>query len=150
MSKDNVYPYGAGRFQMPSSEGQIQNPYDIDSRLLQDMQQRGIEPVYCERINLGVAGTRFLPVPGYHFVQYGDDNSATLAADTSTLVYVSINKESVEANPFPAKNSRGFSGPFAKLMLSWPAQMNGGNARWCTFIVYKSCERPWINGEVCT
>lgn len=146
----NKFPYGGPRFEVPSEAGQINNPYDIDSRLLQDMQQRGIEPVYCERINLGTAGTKFLNVPGYHFVQYGDDNSATLAADTSTLVYVSVNKESLDANPFPAKSSRGFSGPFGKLFLSWPAQMNGGNARWCTFIVYKCSQQPWINGEVCT
>ena len=150
MSKDNNYPYGPGRFHTPHSAGQIQSPYDMDSNLLQDLQQRGIEPVYCERINLGTAGEKFLNIMGYHFVQFGDDNSANLAADTTTLVYVSPNSKSAIANPYPAKNSRGFSGPFNGLYLTWPAQKNAGNDRWCTFIVYKSSERPWINGETCT
>lgn len=148
---DNEYPYRArNKFQIPISGNEVVNPYDHDSRLFQDLVQRGYSPTFVQTVNLGTAGSVFLPVGGFHFVVYGHDGSATKAADTSVLVNVSINKQCDDVAPFPAKNARGFSGPFGQLFCSWPAQVNGSNPRYADIIIFKGAEQPWIDGEACT
>jgi hypothetical protein len=144
----NDYPYrNGGRFQTPNSQGQIENPYDQDSRLFQDLEQRGLLPVRSHRLNLTTAGSLYLADTGFHFVQFGDDNSSIRTVNTTSYVEVWINAKSDNGSPgFPAKHARGFSGPFSGLFLSWPAQNNV----YCTFIIFKGAEKPWIDGESAT
>lgn len=142
------YPYdNRGRFIEPDSKRQIISPYDQDSRLFQDLAQRGIRPVKVVRIALAAAGQMSIPESGYHFVMYGDDGATPPAVNTTAIVYAQINTDRDQGDtPFPAKHARGFSGPFQGLFLTWPAQ----NGVYANVIIFKSAERPWIDGESAT
>jgi len=143
--------YPGNRFQVPDNQKQVKSPYDQDSSLFQDLVARNVSGFFVQTINLGVAGSLTVPVEGYHFVFYGHDNSTNKAVDSTILVNAWINTlANPGTNPFPAKHARGFSGPFGSLYLEWPAQMNGMNARYADLVVYKSIERPWIDGETPT
>lgn len=147
----NQYPYRSDeKFQTPNSQGQIVNPYDQDSRLFQDLIQRQYAPVHVETINLSVAGSKFINVPGFHFVCYFHDKSAIKNNVTNGMVNVFINRNSNDgSNPFPAKHARGFSGPFAYLFIEWVAQ-NTPSPVFVDVIVFKGAQKPWIDGESCT
>ena len=139
--------YFGDKFKSKKSSEQPYSPYDENSKLFEDLAQRNYSPVSVVRLDLTSAGSTFVNIPGYHFVILGDDNSANKAVNTNILVNVWINKRANSGeNPFPAKNARGFSGPFAYLYLEWAAQ----SGAYADLIIYKSCERPWIDGETCT
>ncbi len=144
----NDYPYrGKDRFEIPNSQGQITNPYDQDSRLFQDLEQRGLLPIRVFRQSLVTAGSLYIPDTGFHFVLYGDDNSAIRTINTTAYIEVWINAKGEGASPgFPAKHARGFSGPFSGLYLKWPAQ----TGVFCNFVIFKGAEKPWIDGESAT
>lgn len=161
MRDGNEAPYLDGnRFQTPNTLREIRSPYDQDSRLFQDLAQRQVVPVKVYRIDLSVAGEMKIDEPGYHFVQYGwvysDPNTTpptvgNKPVNTTTLVNVHINQQSAALpQPFPAKHARGYSGPFGQLYLTWDAQTSGGNPILCDFLIFKSYERPWIDGESAT
>lgn len=148
---DGQYPYrNRDKFVVPDSNREVVNPYDQDSRLFQDLVQRKYEPVFVVTLDFSQAGSLHLPVSGFHFVVYGHDGQPNKGADTSVLVNVSINQQSAMPNPYPAKNARGYSGPFAQLYLEWPQQLNMGEPRFADFIIYKGWNKPWIDGEACT
>lgn len=145
---ENRYPYLQGdRFQTPNSQKDIASPYDHDSALFQDLEQRGIMPVYVETLNLSTAGGKFINVSGFHFVLYGHTNVAIKTIDTTAYASVWINQKTPQGNnPFPAKHARGFSGPFAFLYLEWPAQNNV----YVDVVIFKGSQKPWIDGETPT
>jgi len=148
-SSDNRYPYLPGnRYLGSDPTRQISSPYDEDSRLFDDLKQREIRPVSVKTIDLSTAGSLELSDTGYHFVIYGHDGSSNKAVNTTAFVEVQINTGGQDKgyNKFPAKHARGFSGPFSGLYLSWPAQ----SGVYCDLIIYKSYERPWIDGESAT
>lgn len=151
MSNDNQYPYrGQNRFQISDPNRQIVSPYDFDSNLIQDMKQRSVKPVKVYPLNLGTAGSLLIDEPGYHFVIYGKE-SATGAVNTTASVRVWISQMSNDGStPFPAKHARGFSGIYTSLYLEWDAQLSGGQPVLADVIVFKSSERPWIDGESAT
>lgn len=136
------------RFQTPDSNKQVVNPYDLDSRLFQDLAQRKINPVtVIPNIDLTTAGELAVPKPGFHFVIYGHDGSATKTVNTTALVNVLVNQQyNTGEAAYPAKHARGFSGPFASLYLSWPAQPNV----YCDLVILLNPDHPWIDGESAT
>ena len=143
----NRYPYTMDpRFVTPTGSGQIASPYDEDSRLFQDLQQRGLQPVFVTTLSLATAGSLSIPITGYHFVLYGHDGSSIKTVNTTAYAGVSINTTTSVPNPYPAKHARGFSGPFNGLHVQWPAQAGV----YADLVVYKSAERPWIDGESAT
>lgn len=157
MNGDNRFPYdNGGRFQEPNSLKQIISPYDMDSRLLQDLQQRGIRPVKVFKIDLSVAGQLQIKDSGFHFVQYGwmqqtPGTDGNKPVNTTSLVNVQINTDhDAGFDQFPAKHARGFSGPFNGLFLTWIAQTSAGQPIYCDFILFKSSDKPWIDGESAT
>lgn len=147
----NQYNYGQ-RFVGGDNLKQVISPYDQDSKLFEDLKQRGIKPVKVVTIDLSVAGSRVLDEPGFHFVQWGFENSAGKPVNTTSLVQVLINQISDNGEePFPAKHARGFSGPFASLFLKWDAQLAGGSTPvFCSFVIFKGAQEPWIDGEAGT
>lgn len=143
--------YPGPRFEMPDVRRQIENPYDHDSGTFQDLVARNLRPVFVQTLNLGTAGQLLLNVEGYHFVIYGHDGSSNKAVDTTVLVNAWINLQTNDGTtPFPAKHARGFTGPFEKLYIEWPAQTNLGNPRYCDMIIFKTPMKPWIDGEAPT
>lgn len=146
----NQYPYRGPlnqRFERPDSNKEIVNPYDLDSKLFQDLAQRKINPVFVTTIDLRTAGQLSLPKPGFHFVIYGHDGSATKTVNTTVLVSAIINNINDDGStPFPAKHARGFSGPFHGLWLSWTAQANA----YADVLVFLNPDKPWIDGESAT
>ena len=148
----NEFPYRPGdRFTTPNPQGQVDSPYDFDSRVLQDLKQRNISPVFVDTIDLSVAGSRYYNQPGYHFVIWGHDGSAIKTVNTTALVNAFINKNSNDGlTPFPAKHARGFTGVFSQLYVEWPAQTSAGLPVYCDLAIFKSSDLPWIDGESCT
>lgn len=142
------YPYlPKGVFIQPQENEEIDLPYVMDSRLLQDLEQRNREAVFVTTLNLSTAGEMLISQPGFHFCIYGHDGTSIKTVDTTAYVGVFINKQNIDgSNPFPAKHARGFSGPFSKLYLQWPAQNNV----YCDLVIYKGSQKPWIDGESCT
>lgn len=149
MSNDNRYPYGpGGRFIQPDRAGQVDNPYDQDSRLFQDLDQRKLKPVSVIRLDVSTAGFTWIKESGYHFVCFGDDGSVLQATKTTILVNAYINASTDSGgNPFPAKHNRGFSGPFYQLYLTWPAN---GTSTFVNLVIYKNWAQPWVDGETAT
>lgn len=156
MSEDSrLIPYLQGnRFETPNTLKEIYSPYDQDSKLFQDLIQRGIMPIKTWRFSVAAAGSLLIDEPGFHFVIYGDDDAiatAVPAVDTTVQVNVYINQRSPAAgHSFPAKHARGFSGPFSALYLEWVAQSVMASRPHATLVVFKSKERPWIDGEAPT
>ena len=149
MSGENRYPYLHGnRFVVPDSIRQVSSPYDQDSRLWEDLVQRGIRPVSVRTINLEVAGQLSIDETGYHFVIYGHDGSLIKTVNTQAFVGVQINTkiDRQDQVAFPAKHARGYSGPFNGLFITWPAQVGV----YADLLIFKSFERPWIDGESAT
>ena len=150
----NQYPYRQeNRFQTPSRSGQVVSPYDQDSALFQDLDQRATQVTYTQTINLSEAGSLLIPVSGYHFCCYGHDGQDNKTVDTTVLLNAYINQQSDAGGPnaaFPAKHGRGYSGPFAKIFFTWPAQENSGQPRYADIVIYKGANQPWIDGEAPT
>ena len=148
----NQYPYlDRDRFVRPDTNKDIVNPYDLDSRLFQDLAQRGINPCFVQTINLGTAGQLSIQKPGFHFVIYGHDGSTNKTVNTTALVNTWINQRNNNGDvPFPAKHARGFSGPFTGLYLEWPAQQSAGLDIYCDLIIFQNPDKPWIDGESAT
>lgn len=144
----NEYPYrGQGRFQIANPNEQIVSPYDFDSNLLTDLKQRSVKPVRVYPLNLGTAGSLLIDEPGYHFVIYGKEAS-TGAVNTTIQVSAWINQNCDDgSNPFPARHARGFSGPFAQLFLKWSAQQSAGVDILADVVIFKSADKPWVDGE---
>jgi len=147
---NNQYPYRGlsdPRYQKPDSNQQVVNPYDLDSRLFQELAQTKRLPYFMTTIDLRTAGSLSLPKNGFHFVAYGHDGSATKTVNTTILVSVLANTiQDTGDAAFPAKHARGFSGPFSGLYISWTAQSNA----YCDFIVFMNPDKPWVDGESCT
>lgn len=153
--EDQLQKYLQGnRFQTPDTLREINSPYDQDSKLFQDLIQRGIMPVKTWRVSVATAGSLLIDEPGYHFVVYGDDGSVATpvpAINTTIQLNAYINqRSSANGHPFPAKHARGFSGPFASLYFEWVAQAVMASTPFATIIVFKSKEKPWIDGESAT
>lgn len=139
------------RFQTPDNLKQIESPYDQDSKLFQDLIQRQIMPVKVRRFSVATAGSTLIQESGFHFVIYGDDGGVATpvpAVNTQIQVDVYINAQSsAPGNGFPAKHARGFSGPFSQLYLEWVAQSVMGSTPYATLVIFKSKDKPWIDGE---
>lgn len=149
---NNNYPYrNRDKYEIPQSDREVTNPYDQDSKLFQDLEQRDYDCVYVQSINLGVAGSLYLPKSGYHFCVFGRDASTNKAVDTTVLLNIWINKKTNNGSvPYPAKHGRGYSGPFSRLYIEWPAQTNGASSRFLDLVIYKCINQPWIDGEAPT
>lgn len=154
--KNKYYP--RKRFQVPAlaNQAQFENPYDIPSDLLQDLIQRKLQPYKVTTIDLSVAGTLELNVPGYAIVQYGFETSqaSVRTVDTTSFMQMFL-EENVPGDAstgipsetgFPLKHSRGYRGPFTKVFLWWPAQ----NDVSCDIVVHRYMDMPWVNGESAT
>lgn len=147
MSNEWGKTYPGDRYQSKTSKEKIVTPYDESSKLFEELAQTGYQPVFIQTINLTSAGSAFINVPGYHFVFYGHDGSTAKPVNTNILVNTWINKRTNDGTTgFPAKHARGYSGPFAFLALEWAAQSNA----YADLIIFKSNEKPWIDGEACT
>lgn len=134
------------RFQQGPWPEQVRNPLDINDPVIQDMISRAPKPYHVENINLSVAGSKQILVPGFHVVMYGyQTNSAIKAVNTQAFMdmYWGINKS---GTPFPAKHARGMSAPFQGLWLEWPAQANVS----VDLVIWHGMYRPYIDGESCT
>ncbi len=127
----------------------IHNPFDMDGPQIQDLKQRKVIPVVVqESISLANAGELALNIPGRAIVIYGHDNSAIKTVNTTAFVSMQFNKDSWEASQggFPAKHARGFRGPFANVVLKWPAQ----NGVYIDIVIHQYEGQPWVDGETCT
>lgn len=147
----NQYPYrgiGDERYQKPDSNGQTVNPYDLDSKLFQELAQTKRAAYFVvPNINLTTAGSLSIPKAGFHFVIFGHDGSAIKTVNTTAYVSAQVNTQYDTGDAgFPAKHARGFSGPFSGLYISWPAQNNV----YCDLVIYFNPDKPWIDGESCT
>lgn len=151
---ENRFPFNIeNRFTHEKNvDGEIVNPYDIDSRLLDDMVKRGLGPVHVETINLGTANAGyFVNVAGRAFVLYGyASDSATKAVNTTIYVPAYIAQKGAIGPAFPAKHGRGFIGPFPWLTLAWASQKSAGVDIYADLIIFRGSDRPWIDGETCT
>lgn len=146
----NIFGYrgvGNDRYVKPDTNGQVVNPYDLDSRLFQELAQTKRLPYFVQTLDLRTANSLSLPKNGFHFVCYGHDGSATKTVNTTILVNVWANTINNTGDaPFPAKHARGFSGPFSGLYLEWSAQANA----YADFIIFMNPDTPWLDGESCT
>ena len=144
----NRYPgQNQDRFQSKLESEVIITPYDQDSKLFEDLQQRNVSPVHVQTVSLASAGSLMIPYSGFHFVCYGHDGSATKITNTTAYIKAFINKRANDGgDPFPAKHARGFSGPFASLYFEWTAQAGV----FMDIVILRSPDRPWIDGESCT
>lgn len=147
----NVTPYREHeKFKRADSNKEVVNPYDHDTRLMQDLKQRGYNPAFVQTLNLSVANEILIERFGYHFVIYGHDGSTNKAVNTTAFVNVWINQMTRQLDtPFPAKHARGFSGPFSSLYLQWPAQASPA-AVYADLIIFASPDKPWVDGEAPT
>lgn len=144
---NRFFPTIGNRFSHAGQSEEIINPYDMDSRLLDDLIKRQLGPVHVQTLDLRTASTEtFINVAGRAFVLYGHDNSATKAIVTTIYVPTYINQKGIVGGAFPAKHGRGFIGPFAYLTLAWAAQSNA----YADLIIFRGSERPWVDGEACT
>ena len=134
------------KFQTPDPTKSVITPYDFPSELGQVLQQSNISPFYVERINLTAAGEKLINSAGFHIVQFGNDGGDTHTPVTSSLVNVQFENKDPGSQAFPLKNNRGFSGPFTRVYLSWPAQPGV----WADVVIYKGINYPWIGGETAT
>lgn len=155
--------YPTQRFEIPDTRKQVENPYDIDSSLLQDILSRDVAVIKTIRLNLTSAQTQGLEIniPGRAVVAYGYDTSNSTSIDERTvdstaMIWCAFNKplsynpmdndSNVSIDAFPLKHSRGFRGPFAKLFLYWPAQANTA----VDLVIHTFKYEPWVNGESAT
>ncbi len=134
---------GDGRFETANPSRQIFSPYDMPTELIQDMISRNVRPFVVQRQDLTAAGELEITVPGFHIVIYGDDNSANRAVNTTAYMELYWEKSSGHDTPYPLKHARGFSGPFSKLVLKWPAQ----SGVFVNIVVHTGMHQPWIDGE---
>ena len=172
MSRETYYP--DGRFRITDTKREVENPFDMSSELLTDMQRRNIEPFFSKTLNLATASKTQFPsnngaleiqVPGKAMVIYGFDNTNASTAvirtvNSAALIWVSFNNP-LPFNPaddanatsvvnlpgaFPMKHSRGVRFPFIRAYLYWPAQANVG----ADIIIHRYKYEPWVNGESAT
>lgn len=161
MSSERYYPNS--RFVMPDNKRQFENPFDIDSGLIQDLIQRGVAPITTIKLNLAVANTEGFEInrPGSGIVCYGYDTSNSTSIDERTvdstaMIWCAFNRalgynpmsvdSQVNIEAFPLKHSRGVRGPFAKVFLYWPAQANTA----VDLVIHTYKYEPWVNGESAT
>lgn len=151
---NNRYPYDPeGRFQQPNSLKQVISPYDQDSRLFQDLEQRGILPTKTFTVTLTAAGSLLIDEPGFHFCVYGREFVSGNPVLTTVFLNAYINQKSDAAGPgaaFPARHGRGFSGPFSKVFFTWTAQAGSGGVALADIVIFKGSNKPWIDGEAPT
>ena len=166
--------YPDKRFRLTDTRREVENPFDISSELLTDIQQRNIEPFFTRTLSLATSsasqsssnnGAFEILVPGKAIVGYGFDNTNSTTAkirtvNSAALVWVSFNNPlpfdpSSDATTtsaislpgaFPMKHSRGVRFPFIRAYLYWPAQANVG----MDIIVHRYKYEPWVNGEAAT
>lgn len=165
---ENKYYPGARAVRPLSGPGQgkqFESSYDIPSAELQDVAQRGIQPlkvinqslaaasITAESNNAGVTAPTqgewvLFEIPGNHFVIYGHDNSSNQAVNTTAFVeaWTGYNRPAADERGFPVKHNRGISGPFMRVWLRWPAQ----SGVYANLVFYRFKGRPWISGESAT
>jgi len=140
-----MVPGNYTRFNQPSQGEQVQSEYDFDSSLIADALARGIAPFVVTTLDLSVAGSRTLNIPGRGFVAYYfQTNTVNDARASSGLITIAINNDGSEKSQlWQAKYNRGFRGSFSTLNLNWLAQSNT-SAR---FIIFKSNQTPWMTDD---
>lgn len=137
---------GYKRFIKPDEGKEYPSEYDIPSDVIYDPIQRGTQPLVVVTIDMSVAGTRLLPIPGRAFVPYfWATNSTNKQRVLSGLVNVAINAsdDGAAETLWPGKYNRGFRGSFTQLYLSWNAQSNTT----LDFVILRSCYTPWMTDD---
>lgn len=133
------------RFKKPIEGVAYESEYDISSETIQDPITRDTSPFVVTTIDVSVAGTRILNVPGRAFVPYFyDPTTANKARVDTGFVNVYLNVNYAEGIAFPAKHNRGYRGSFTQLFLSWPAQANTA----LDFVVLRSKFTPWMTDDI--
>jgi len=137
------------KFRKPHEVGDVINPYDIPGELLQYLQQQKLLPFTVQELDLGTAtdNKEFNIGGGMHVVAFGfETGSPTKVPATDIYMSLSLEAPDQTGSAFPLKHNRGFSGPFSKFYLSWPAQPGKS----VSLVVYKGMNYPWISGEFAT
>ena len=166
MTGNRYYP--ENRFQTPRNDKPVDNPYDVDSAILQDMNQRSTQPFVVIPLNLTTASTDpdnasgvavptkgqwiEMKMPGNHVAFLGYDRSSSNQATITTVFaefYIGHKAPNADDIGFPLKHNRGHSGPFERFWIRWPAQTAAANTS-ANLIIYRYQHRPWINGEAGT
>ena len=133
------------RFVKPIEGVAYQSEYDMDSAVIQDPITRDTAPLIVTTIDVSVAGTKILNIPGRAFVPYFFDLSSTNKERVDAgFVNVYMNTVYAEGIPFPAKHNRGYRGSFTQLFLSWPAQANTA----VDFVILRSKYTPWMTDDI--
>lgn len=167
MNRDKSY-YPGDRFVQPDNKKAFENPYDVSSEVLQDMVARGLKPFVVIRNQLNTASVNpknttvgytaptagdwiEYAVPGNHINLLGSDNSSNQAVNTTVFMelWLGPNPPTNDDVGFPLKHNRGFSGPFERFWVRWPAQ-NGSPNTYGRLVVFRYQYRPWISGENAT
>lgn len=136
-----------------SPASQAANLYAIPPDLLNGIIANNNIPFYTMTLDLGTAQVDGLeiPVQGTSVVIRGyQSGSNTFAVDTSVFVGMQLERYSPSNPIMPLKHNFGFRGPFSKIYLTWPQQLNAGVSRMATLIIYKGMFAPWIDGSAAT
>lgn len=156
MSGDSYYP--KKRFMPVDPNRQVELPYDIGTATIDDIVARNPKLVDVMTLNLTSAQVqpKEINTQGWACVIFGHDGTQTRVVNTTAFVACQFNQfdpsivDLLQSPPtpfgYPLKHARGFYGPFNKLYLTWPAQ----TGVYADLVIYKSCLRPWIDGETPT
>jgi len=131
------------KFRDPNPIMDCINPYDLPGELLQALQQKKTIPDQIFRFNLTTAQEGFeVKAPGMHLECIGGVGPNG-PISINPFVYADLHLEDYTPGipGFPLRNTRGFSGPFRRFFLSWPAQ--GAGATYMYVTVYKGPQKPW-------
>lgn len=140
--------YDPRRFEVPDSNKDVQNPYDMTGPVIDDLIRRKINPVSIQTISLATAGTLFVNNPGRALVMYGHDGSSKKTVNSTAFIEVQFEIRSYDTSVigFPMKHARGFRGPFSCFAIQWPAQPG----IFADLVIHQFEGEPWIDGETCT
>lgn len=156
MNNPNDKYYPKTRFQIPKSDEQYENPYDLPSSELQDLIARKLQPFAVFSQNLATAGSLEINAPGRAIVIYGWETNAPNVRTVNTTAFVQLFLENdpgmsptagiPNLQGFPMKHARGYRGPFSKSYIYWTAQSGVS----IDIVVHRYRDLPWIDGESAT
>lgn len=147
------------RFDVPQQGHDYFDMYSMPGELLSQLVKRPQEAFFVRTVDLSATGPLYnatlgvgqleLQSAGGAICIYGHDGSATRAVDTTVFMKMWTEQKN-QSDPFPLKHNRGFCGPFTKVFLEWPPQINTGVPRYADIIIFKGLFRPWIDGSAAT
>ena len=144
---------GVDKFQTPDPTRPIILPYDMPGELIQELKdnpKRGVTVVSLV-LNKDTQGQLF-NFSGFHIVPFGVNGALNKGISNGFYLGLQLERWDRNAQDFPLRNNRGWSGPFNKFYLSYPAQFDPNTADFVRLdlLIFKNSTYPWIGHETTT